>query len=66
MVANMVNDLKATCPRISRHSINFANRQYMGSKEDTLDVDIPDVAVTQNVGGQPVGSTKEAKLELKC
>ena len=66
MVADMVNDLKATCPWISRHSINFSYGKYMGSKEDKLDVDIPDVAVTQNVGGRPVGSTKEAKLELKC
>ena len=66
MVADMVNDLKATCPCISRHSINFAYGKYMGSKEDKLDVDIPDIAVTQNVGGRPIGSTKEAKLELKC
>jgi len=66
MVADMVNDLKASCPWISRHTINFAYEKFIASKEDELeDVKVPDTPVTQNVGGRPVGSTKEAKLELK-
>ena len=40
--------------------------KIIASKEDNLDVDSPDVAITQNVGGQSVSSSKEAKLELKC
>ena len=66
MVASMVNDLKAACPWISRHTINFAYEKYIASKEDKLDdAKVSDTPVTQNVGGRPVGSTKEAKLELK-
>ena len=66
MVSDMVNDLKAACPWISRHTINFAYEKYIASKEDELvDVKVPDTPVTQDVGGRPVGSTKEAKLELK-
>ena len=33
---------------------------------DILDIDSPDVAVTQNIGDRPLGSTEEAELELKC
>ena len=65
-VADMVKDLKGVCPWISRHTINFAYNKFVDSKDEALDVaNLPDVQVPQNLGGRPIGTTKEAKTELK-
>ena len=65
IVAEMVNDLKSVCPWITRHTINFAYGKFIEAKEKTLEEKSPDVIETQNLGGRPVGSTKEAKVEFK-
>ena len=65
-VAEMVKDLKNVCPWISRHTINFAYNKYIEAKDEALDVEkLPDVQVLQNLGGRPIGSTREAKMEQK-
>ena len=62
----MVKDLKGVYPWISRHTINFAYNKFVDSKDEVLDVaNLPDVQVPQNLGGRPIGTTKEAKTELK-
>ncbi len=62
----MVKGLKNVCPWISRHIINFAYNKYIEGKDEALDVErLPDVEVPQSLGGCPIGSTKEAKMEMK-
>ena len=53
------------CPWISRHTINFAYGKLIATKEKTVEEESPDVIGIQNLGGRPVGSTKEAKVEFK-
>ena len=65
IVAEIVNDGKSVCPWISRHTINFAYGKLIATKEKTFEEESPDVIGTPNLGGQPIGSTKEAKAELK-
>ena len=65
IVTEMVNDLKSVCPWITRHTINFAYRKFIATKEKRLEEESPDVKGNQSLGGRPVGSTMEAKVELK-
>ena len=68
MVAEMVKDLKPSCPWISRHTINFAWSKY-GKTEAPTQTETPSAsAATPDAVkpvGRPSGSTNDAKYDLK-
>ena len=68
MIAEMVKDLKHSCPWISRHSINFAWSKY-GKNEAPTQTNTPSASASApdciKPVGRPSGSTNEAKYDLK-
>ena len=46
-------------------TMNFAYGKSIATKEKRLEEESPDVKGNQSLGGRPVGSTMEAKVELK-
>ena len=64
MVAEMVKDLKPSCPWISRHCINFAWTKY-GKNEAAAETETLSAVGGVKAVGRPSGSTNDAKYDLK-
>ena len=64
MVAEMVKDLKPSCPWIPRHCINFTWTIY-GKNEASTETETPPAGGGIKSIGRPSGCTNDAKQDLK-